>query len=95
MLKQQKTINFSSVSAEAGVSTAYLYTQESIRERIKLLRKQQEGLPSVKQVKRNMGDASKDVIIATLRDKIKILEKENKTLKDQLKKDLGAVYKQI
>lgn len=95
MVKQQMTINFNTVSKEADVSTAYLYTQESIRERIKHLRGQQVGLPSAKKVKRNMSDNSKDVIIETLRKRVQSLEKENGKLKGKLSVFLGEVYKGI
>lgn len=95
MIKKQLKINFNSVSAESGVSKAFLYRNTEIRDRIETLRKQQEGLPSMKQVKRNMSDASKDVIIASLRKRIKYLEKENKEIKEQLKIQFGKIYEGI
>lgn len=95
MIKKQMKINFNSVSEESGVSKAFLYKNLELRERIDTLRRQQEGLSSPKQVKRNTSDASKDVIIATLRRRIKDLEKENKELKEQIKVQLGKVYQQI
>lgn len=82
MIKKQIKINFNSVSAESGVSKAFLYRNTKLRDQIETLRKQQEGLPSIKQVKRNMSDASKDVIIASLRKRVKDLENENKELKN-------------
>lgn len=93
LMKEQKTINFCTVAQEADVSTAYLYKQPSLRDRIKQLRAQQEGLPSPKKVKRNMSERSKDVIIAALRGKIKILEGENRELKAKLGSFLGEMYK--
>jgi cell shape-determining protein MreC len=42
-----------------------------------------------------MSDASKDVIIATLRNRIIGLENENKQLKERLKINLGKVYDEI
>ncbi|MGG2134718.1 DUF6262 family protein [Bacillus sp. S2(2024)] len=77
MIKKQMKRNFNSVSAESGGSKAFLYRNTEIRDRIETLRKQQEGLLSIKQVKRNMSDASKDVIITSLRKRIKDLENEN------------------
>lgn len=67
---------------EFGVSKAYLYKNQELRERIETLRKQQEGLPSHKQVKREMTDASKDVLIVA----------KNKWLKEELSKLRGKIY---
>lgn len=95
MVKQQSKINFNTVSDQSGVSKAFLYKNESLRNRIDTLRKQQEGLPSAKQVKRQMSDPSKDVVIATLRLRIDKLEKENKLLKEQLNANLVKIYNNI
>lgn len=95
MIKKQLKINFNSVSAESGVSKAFLYRNTELRDRIETLRKQQEGLPSIKQVKRNMSDSSKDVIIASLRKRVKDLENENKDIKEQLKIQFGKIYEGI
>ncbi|WP_251555541.1 DUF6262 family protein [Neobacillus muris] len=95
MIKKQMRINFNSVSEESGVSKAFLYRNTELRDRIETLRKQQEGLPSIKQAKRNMSDASKDVVIASLRKRIKDLEKENKEIKEQMKIQFGKIYEGI
>ena len=86
LIKEKDRINFNSVSMESGVSKAYLYNNQGIRERIKTLRKQQQGLSSPKQDKKQMTDASKDVLIAAKNKRIKTLEEENKRLKDELMK---------
>jgi cation transport regulator ChaB len=95
MIKQKEKINFNSVSAKSGVSKPFLYKYREIRSRIETLRKQEEKLDLPNQVKRNMTEHSKDVIIATLRKKVKHLEEENKKLKEQLKVDWAAIYNQI
>jgi hypothetical protein len=95
MIKKQLKINFNSVSEESGVSKAFLYKNTELRNRIEMLRQQQAGLSSPKQVKRNMSDASKDVIIASLRSRIIKLDAENKHLKEQLKINFGKVYDEI
>ncbi|MFC3748702.1 DUF6262 family protein [Paenibacillus sp. GCM10012306] len=95
MIKKQMKINFNTVSEEADVSKAFLYKDAQIRERIEILRKQQLGLSSPKQVKRSTSEASKDVIIVSLRNRITLLEKENKQLKEQLKIHFGLVYNEI
>ncbi|EOP89316.1 hypothetical protein IGM_02574 [Bacillus cereus HuB4-4] len=102
MIKEGQKINFNSVSEKAQVSKAYLYREPLIRKTIEDLRQQQEGLYDLKTLKRNTSDASKDVIIETLKNKInllkhknKLLESENEHLKTQLKKDLGKVYENL
>lgn len=57
-----------------------------------MLRKQQEGLSSPKQVKQKMTDASKDVLIAAKNKHIKELQDEMKRLKDILKRRYGDEY---
>ena len=74
------------------MSKAYLYTHPDIRDRIDALRKQQEGLCSPKQIKREMTDASKDIVIAAKNKRIRELEEENKLLKQELQKLRGKVY---
>ncbi|MCI3986025.1 DUF6262 family protein [Bacillus vallismortis] len=82
MIKNQQKINFNSVSELAGVSKTYLYNNSDLKKRIEYLRKQQEGVPDVKQVKRNVSDKSKDIIIAALRKRVKELEEECKELRE-------------
>lgn len=91
-MKKQLNINFNSVAEQAKVSKGFLYKNQKLRSRIEVLRKQQEGLSSVKQVKRNISDASKDVIIVSLRERLKGLEQENKELKKKLKIQFGKIY---
>lgn len=95
MIKQKEKINFNSVSVKSGVSKPFLYKYSEIRSRIETLRKQEEKLGSSNPVKRNMTDQSKDVMIESLRKKVKLLEEENKKLKEQLKIDWATVYNEI
>ena len=92
LIKDKGKINFNSVSEVAEVSKMYLYKNTQVRERIETLRKQQEGLPSSKLVKREMTDASKDVVIASKNRRIRILDEENKRLKDELMRLRGKIY---
>ena len=55
-----------------------------MRDRIETLRNQKEGLPSPKQVKKEMTDAGKDVLIAAKNKRLKELENKNKRLKEEL-----------
>lgn len=95
MIKQKEKINFNSVSTKSGISKPFLYKYSEFRSRIETLRKQEEKLDSPNKVKRNMTEHSKDVIIASLRKKVKHLEEENKKLKEQLKVDWAAIYNEI
>lgn len=92
LLRRKVVSIFNSVSIESGVSKTYLYNNSDVRERIDTLRRQQEGLPSPKLVKREMSDASKDVLIAAKNKRIKELEEENKNLKNELMKLRGIIY---
>jgi hypothetical protein len=42
-----------------------------------------------------MSDNSKDIIIATLKERVKKLEKENKELNERLKIDYGRIYESL
>lgn len=92
LLKQKEKINFNSVAQLAGVSKKYLY--DNHYERIDLLRKKQEGL-SPKQVKQNMTDNSKDILLAAKDKKIKELEAEVKRLKEILQRKYGEEYSNL
>ncbi len=83
LVKQGKAITFQSVARAAGVSVAYLYKYDSIKQRIDQLRKQQypiKGLPP----KQQASDDSKMAIIKTLKERIRKLEAENKELRDHI-----------
>jgi uncharacterized small protein (DUF1192 family) len=92
MMLNKQLINFNSVSKESGVTKSYLYNNSGFRERIELLRSEQEGLKSAKQVRRNTTNASKDVIITAIKKHIKELEEENKLLKKEIERLRGTLY---
>ena len=86
-------INFNTVSEEAGVSKAWLYREEGIAERIKRLRVQKSlksGKTSDKSAKPS--DASKDALLTTLKERVKELETENKSLKEQVEALYGRLH---
>jgi hypothetical protein len=95
LIKTKVKINFNQIAMESGVSKAFLYNNQEIRNRIEGLRKQQEGLNSPQSIKRNMTDASKDSLIAAKNNRIKKLEEENKRLKAELLKLRGMVYEKL
>lgn len=95
LIKQNETINFNTVTTAAGVSKSYLYNQPKLRERIETLRQQQREMISPKNVRKNMRNENKDSLIQVLRDRIRELEKENKQLKDEIKRVNGKLYEKL
>ena len=95
LIKDNKVINFNTVSEAVGVSKPYLYKNPAIRGRIETLRSQQTKVQTPKAVKQNMNDENKDALIEILRMKVKELENKNKDLTKQLKKFQGSLYDQI
>jgi len=95
LLKEQRPINFKTVAETAGVSTAWLYAQEAIKERIMHLRAQQTPKAQIKlPPKEQASSASKDAMIAALRQRTQKLEKENRDLKRQVEVANGLLYQQ-
>lgn len=92
LIKNGQTINFNSVVAEAGVSKSYLYNHPDHRRRIEELRQQQIGRTSLKPIRSEKSDASKDVIIASLKKRIKELDSKNNSLEIENRKLRGQIY---
>lgn len=91
MIKQGQVISFKSVAQTANVSTAYLYKQEDLRNRIETLRDQQKQKPKSKQVPL-ASDNSKSVIISTLKEENKKLRAEIDGLRRINEGLAGRVY---
>lgn len=93
LIKEQRPINFNTVAQTAGISTAWLYEHQAIKERIMHLRAQQTPSAQVKIPPREQAsNASKDAMIAALRQRIQKLEKENSDLKRQVEVANGLLY---
>lgn len=93
LLKEQRPINFKTVTETAGISTAWLYGNEVLKQRIIHLRAQQTPAVQVKIPPREQASsASKDAMIAALRQRIQKLEKENHELKQQVEVANGLLY---
>ncbi|MEF7658806.1 DUF6262 family protein [Bacillus thuringiensis] len=95
LIRNKEKINFNSVSTTAGVSKSYLYNNLDIRERINKLRDQQKGLSSPKQVKYEITDTNKDILLAAKNKRIKQLEDENNKLKKELMRLRGKIYEGV
>ena len=90
LLAQQQPINFRAVARAAGVSTAWLYQQPALKLRLQQLRAG-NTLSVSPASKARVSDNSKTAMIATLRQRIEKLQKENEELRHQL----AVVYGQL
>ena len=89
MQAKEALINFRSVAARAGVSTAWLYKTKALRDRIMRLR----GVLKTPVDSETNGRRiiSQERVIATLRSRIKQLEVRNGELKEQLERAYGLL----
>lgn len=95
LLKERRPVNFKTVAEAAGISTAWLHGNEALKQRIMHLRVQQVPAVQVKIPPREQAsNASKDAMIAALRQRVKKLEEENRTLKQQVEVANGLLYQQ-
>ncbi len=95
LLKERRTINFNTVANTADCSTAWLYANEDIKQRIIHLRSQQTPRAQIKIPPREQASStSKDAMIAALRQRIQKLEKENRDLKQQVEVAYGLIHQQ-
>jgi len=90
MQTDEQSINFRTVAAEAGVSTAWLYKTKLLRERIMKLRTVSK--PIAENTGKDRRLISQERIIATLRLRVKELEAKNKELKEQLELPTASLY---
>ncbi|MTK12859.1 MAG: transposase [Clostridiaceae bacterium] len=88
-------INFNSVMVKSGVSKAFLYNNEEVKERIELLRKQEVSKEINQRAKTDKTSKSKDIIIMAKDKKIRELENENKKFKEQLAILRGKLYSNV
>ncbi|PGQ83973.1 transposase [Bacillus anthracis] len=90
MALKKERINFNSVAHKANVSKSWLYKQKEIRTRVETLRGMQ--INELAPRKTSKSPRSEDVLIKTLKSRIKALEEENKLLKDQVQKLYGKLF---
>ncbi|SRR5579875_112278 len=95
LLKEQRPVNFKTVAETAGISIAWLYGNETLKQRIMHLRTQQQPSVQVRIPPREQASsASKDAMIAALRQRVKKLEEEKRDLKRQVEVANGLLYQQ-
>lgn len=92
MLKENVTINFKTVAEKAKVSTAWLYREPEIADRIKKIRAMNNSKNDNKLVLEKTSDTSKDALIATLKVRIKELELSNLEQKKTIEMLYGKLH---
>jgi hypothetical protein len=92
MQAEEIAINFRTVAAQAGVSTAWLYNTKPLRDRIMKLRVVSKT--PVQNDTKNRRLISQERVIATLRLRIKQLEEKNGELKEELERAYGQLSTQ-
>lgn len=93
LLKEKRPITFKAVAETAHVSTAWLYGQEDIKQRILGLRTQQTPKPKIViPPQERASDASKDALIALLRKRVKEQDEQIRDLKQQVEVAYGQLY---
>jgi hypothetical protein len=91
----QRPITFTIVAETARVSTAWLYAHEDIKRRISDLRARSRPTPTIWiPPHERASDASKDVLIAALRQRIREQDEQIRELKKQLEVAYGRLYQQ-
>ncbi len=95
LIREQRPINFQTVAQTAGISTAWLYEHEAIKERIMHLRAQQVPKAQIKiQPREQASSASKDAMITALQKRVRAQAAEIEQLKRQVEVANGLLYQQ-
>jgi hypothetical protein len=93
LIKEQRPITFKAVAETAGISTAWLYGNEAIKQRIMHLRAQQMPRAQVKIPPRELASSSsKDAIIAALQKRVREQAAEIERLKRQVEVAYGLLH---
>lgn len=93
LIKEQRPITFKGVAETAGISTAWLYGNEAIKQRIMHLRAQQAPVAQMKIPPREQASsASKDAVIAALQKRVREQAEEMKELRKQLEVAYQHLY---
>ena len=89
---ENKQVNFSTVSAQSGISRHFLYGDQETRSLIEEQRKCDVANEMNRRAHYDKTAKSKDVIIAAKDKRIARLEEENRKLKNELETLRGMVY---
>jgi hypothetical protein len=95
LLRERRPLTFKGVAEAAQVSTAWLYANKDIKERIIHLRSQQAPKAQiVLPIREQASNASKETMIAALQKRVKEQAAEIRELKRQLEVVYGQLAKQ-
>lgn len=95
LIKEQRPINFQSVAQTAGISTAWLYGHEAIKDQIMHLRAQQTPKAQIKLLpKEQASSTSKDTMIVALQKRVREQAVEIQHLKQQVEVAYGLLHQQ-
>ncbi len=95
LLKEQRPVTFNAVAEAAGISTAWLYGNEAIKQRIMHLRAQQAPVAQGKIPPREQASsASKDAVIEALQKRVREQAAEIEQLKRQVEVAYGLLHRQ-
>jgi hypothetical protein len=95
LLKEHRPVTFKGVAESARISTAWLYANEEIKDRIIHLRSlQAPKTQTVIPLSEQASNASKDTMIAALQKRVKEQAAEIRELKRQLEVAYGQLVKQ-
>lgn len=89
-----RAVTFRGVAEAAQVTTAYLYAQPDLRERIETLRRRPVTPQEPSRV-RPRTDKSREVLLAAKEKRIRELEEENRRLKAELQTAYGKLYERL
>jgi predicted RNase H-like nuclease (RuvC/YqgF family) len=94
LIKEQRPITFTSVAETAGISTAWLYGNEAIKQRIMHLRAELSSprTPMKMPPREQASSASKDAMIAALQKRVREQAEEIKELRKQLEVAYQHLY---
>ena len=94
LIKERRPINFTSVAQTARISTAWLYGDQDLKQRIVHLRTQQTPDVQIKIPHREQASsASKEAMIVALQKRVREQSEEIKELKKQLEVAYEAAYR--
>jgi hypothetical protein len=95
LLRERRPLTFKGVAEAAQVSTAWLYANKDIKERIIHLRSQQAPKAQIViPIREQASNASKETMIAALQKRVKEQAAEIRELKRQLEVVYGQLAKQ-
>ncbi|GAA6619760.1 DUF6262 family protein [Scytonema sp. NUACC26] len=89
LIRENRPINFKTVSEVAGVSTAWLYKEEQIKERIERLREQGNRKQKLVPKQEKATAASNEAKYLALKKKLQEVEAENRGLRNQMEVSYG------